>query len=331
MLNNLINHHDLFAPVIILRRGRKEFSKAASRLFRSRTGRVQAAWAHTQNPPRNWWDIPAVRERWNRCISGDSRVDYQEYIARKYLAGRVALSALALGCGSGQRELRWAELASFSRIAAYDLSEARIRQANETAREKGRSGMVTYHVGDVYRIEMHENRYDVVFGEQALHHFSPLEELMRRINGCLRPGGYFIVNDFVGPSRFQFPSRQIEVVNALLAIFPRRYRVLWNGASLKPKLFRPSRLRMILRDPSEAVESSNILPLLRNMFEVVEIKEYGGNILQLLLSGIGHHFLDGSEESQRLLQICFDVEDALLARGEFKSDFIVAVCRKRTG
>jgi len=326
MFNNLVNIHDLST---LLKRGPEVFSKLASRLVRGRRGRTKAAWAHTVNPPHNWWDIPAVRARWNRLISGDPQVDYCEYIARKHLAGRNSLRALSLGCGTGYRELRWAELGHFSCIDAYDLSEPRIQKAVDAANKEGYGDIINYRVGDIYKMEMREDYYDVVFGEQSLHHFSPLKEILLRVNGFLRPDGCFVVNEFVGPTRFQWTDRQMEAANNLLSDLPAGYRTLWNSKSIKRKVFRPGRLRMILGDPSEAVESSKIMPLLREIFDVVEVREYGGTVLHLLFSGIAHNFLSDDAETRRRLDICFEAEDSLLRKGEIQSDFIVAVCRKK--
>jgi hypothetical protein len=86
---------------------------------------------------------------------------------------------------------------------------------------------------------------------------------------------------------------------------------------------------MLLLDPSEAVESSRILPLLDEIFEVVEVKEYGGTILALLLNGIAHNFSAQDTVAQQWLNICFTVEDLLLEAGEIQSDFAFVVCKKR--
>lgn len=86
---------------------------------------------------------------------------------------------------------------------------------------------------------------------------------------------------------------------------------------------------MILRDPSEAVESSRILPLLTQIFDVVEIKECGGTILHLLLADIAHNFLSEEEETNRFLNLFLEVEDLILEAGDLPSDFVVAVCKKR--
>jgi hypothetical protein len=89
-----------------------------------------------------------------------------------------------------------------------------------------------------------------------------------------------------------------------LGLLPARYRKLWHSAEVKREAFRPSRLLVRLGDPSEAVESARILPLLHEIFEVVEVKEYGGAILHMLFHAIGHHFRGDDEETGRWLGYC---------------------------
>ncbi len=300
----------------------------ASRLARSGTRQVQQVWATVERPPTNWWDIPAVLERWNVLISGQATVDPQTYFVSKYLQGRDALTALSLGCGTGHRELRWAATGKFQKIVGIDLSDQRIERAIRLAHESGDTGILQYRVGNVVDGQWPAGAYNLVLAEQSLHHFSPLTDVLESIRRLLRPGGYFVVNEYVGPTRFQWTDRQIEVVNSLLGVLPASYRVRWDG-SLKSRVHRPSRLSMILSDPSEAIESASILPLLSRMFEVVESKPYGGTILHLLFQGIAHHFLGQNPSVQKWLRLCFEVEDLLLESGELKSDFMFLVCKHR--
>jgi ubiquinone/menaquinone biosynthesis C-methylase UbiE len=326
MFNNLVNIHDL---LILKDKGPRLFLALFSKLIKGKQKKIEIAWAHTSSPPKNWWDIPYVRQRWNRLISGDSQIDFYKYFSRKYLPNRESLNALSLGCGSGQSELLWADTGKFSNIDAYDLSEARIKHAITVAKQKGYENLINYRVNDVYKILMCENHYDVVSVNASLHHFWPLDEILMRVNSFLKPDGYFVVDEFVGPTRFQWTNRQLQIINNLLSILPDKYKLMWGNGVIKPKVFRPSRLRMYLGDPSEAIESSKIMPFLHQIFEVVEVKSYGGTILHLLFAGIAQNFLSNDTETQRWLDICFDVEDQLLANGDIQSDFIIAICKKR--
>jgi ubiquinone/menaquinone biosynthesis C-methylase UbiE len=328
LFDNLINAHDFRR--LARQAGRGRFRKVYTTLASRGRERVAQAWAATARPPTNWWDLPAVRARWNTLISGEPGVDHCEYLVRRHLAGRADLDGLSLGCGTGDRELRWARSGIFRRIDAVDVSAPRIAHARRLADQQGVGKLLRFRVCEVLALEERSAVYDVVLAEGSLHHLTPLEEVMRRVDRLLRPEGYFLVNDFVGPTRMQWTERQLEVINGLLAVLPERFRRRYDGRSIKRELIRPSRLSMILSDPSEAVESARILPLLGQAFEVVEVREFGGTVLHMLLSEIAHNFLTDDDETRRALRLCFEAEDLLLQSAELSSDFAVAVCRKRS-
>ncbi len=326
MFNNLINAHDVARLVEKLRQG---YLRRLVHMFsRSQTERVRAAWQHTAHPPKHWGSIPAVRQRWNRLITGREDLDPAAYVAQRHFAGRKALTALSVGCGTGRNELRWAATGAFARIDGYDLSARRIEEARRHAEAEGCAGTVRFHMADARTLVLPPASYDVALAENALHHFTPLREMVALLHAALRPGGYLILRDFVGPARFQWTERQLEAVAGLLAVLPERYRRRWRSGTLKRRFYRPSRLSMRVSDPSEAAESDRILTVLQERFEPVEERPFGGTVLHLLFDDIAHHFLGEDAETQRWLRLCFDAEDALLAAGDLPSDFVFAVYRK---
>ena len=188
-----------------------------------------------------------------------------------------------------------------------------------------------FSVANVFDLEIADGTYDVVFVEDALHHFTPLAKILKKINSMLRPDGYLIVNEFVGPSRFQWTDRQLNAVNGILSILPARYRRRAGHGSHKNRVYRPGRLTMYLSDPSEAAESSEIPGMLQREFDVLEARYYGGTILHPLFKEIAHNFLEGDRETEVVLGLCFHVEDLLLHHKEIRSDFVYCVCRKKSG
>ncbi|HUV36886.1 MAG TPA: class I SAM-dependent methyltransferase [Patescibacteria group bacterium] len=328
MFDNLANIHDIPLLIEKIRQGR--FTNILSRIVSRRGDWTFKTWDHLEYAPKNWWDIPDVMRRWNRMISGDPDVDYFSYFMNRFYAGKSSLRALSLGCGTGHRELDLAALDQFSRIDAIDRSEKRIAHARAKARERGYDQLIRYQAGDVFSMELCDSCYDLVIVEQSLHHFSPLETILRMIGHCLSQDGFLLFNEFTGPSRFQWTDKQIEAVNGLLSLLPERYRIRWKSRTLKRRVHRPGRLGMILYDSTEAVESSRILPHIHKLFDVVELAGYGGTVLQLLFNDIAHNFLSNDNETKRLLALCFDAEDELLESGQLESDFIVGICRKRT-
>lgn len=325
MFNNWINIHDLGRLKDKIRYG--EWRQMARKASSSAPGRTRAAWEHIQGPPVNAWEIPALRRRWNRMVSGDTAIDHVDYLVGRYLSGRKALKAFSPGCGSGGNEIRWAETGLFEHIDACDLSSPRIASASALAEQKNLSGIVKFKVGNMDEISGN-NLYDLVITQGALHHFYPMRAALERIKNLLKPGGLLIVDDFAGPSRFQWTARQLQAANAMLALIPAAYRKRWPDGRIKKKIDAPGRLRMKLADPSEAAESSLILPLLREIFTPREIKNKGGTLVCLVFFEIAHHYLQADETAEQILRLCFAAEDILMQSNEISSDYFLGVFQK---
>jgi len=72
------------------------------------------------------------------------------------------------------------------------------------------------------------------------------------------------------------------------------------------------------------------MTLLPEVFEVKEVRGYGGAVLHLLFAGIAQHFMTPDEAATRVLTSAFAAEDSLMASGQLAHDFVVAVCQRRT-
>ncbi|MFC1675669.1 class I SAM-dependent methyltransferase [Planctomycetota bacterium] len=327
-LKNLVNFHDLRVFIWAIKYGL--ISSVISKLTKSKKDRVKDAWkVKTKKMTSSWWIIPEVEKHWNYLISGDENVDFYQYICDKYFSGKNGLKSLSLGCGTGVKELKWAELGNFEKMEAFDISENRIKFAKEQAQEKGYGNILDFRMADIYTVELQENYYNAIIVDNSLHHFSPLEELLLKINRSLSHDGYFIVNEFVGPTRFQWTDKQLKIANSVRKILPEKYRAHIVDGCVNRKIIRPSLLNMTLKDPSEAVESSNIMPLLKQIFDIVEVRPYNGAILNLVLGGIAHNFVCDDAEAKKYLRLCQDIDDLLTETGQVESDFVVAVCKKK--
>ena len=58
--------------------------------------------------------------------------------------------------------------------------------------------------------------YDVVVAHSVLHHVENLEHAYAQIERCMRPDATLIVNEYVGPNRFQYSDDVLSIINALL-------------------------------------------------------------------------------------------------------------------
>jgi SAM-dependent methyltransferase len=297
--------------------------------------RVAAVWADQAAGWRvgrgvHWVEHERVQARINYKVTDDHAIDRYQYFVRKYFGGRTPVDrALTLGCGAGELERGLAAYDFCRQHDAFDISDGAIACAIEASAVAALSH-THYRVADLNQIVLEPEHYDVVFGVSSVHHVAALEHLFEQVSRALTPGGYFFLDEFVGPSQFQWSSAQLDAVNRTLLAMPLPFRrsVTQKGA-LKPTVVRPTIESMNQFDPSEAIRSAAILPLLPRYFDIVEIKGQGGSLLHLLLEDIVGNFDERNEGSIAYLDSLFELEDRLIADGVLGHDFATIVARKR--
>jgi SAM-dependent methyltransferase len=120
----------------------------------------------------------------------------------------------------------------------------------------------------------------------------------------------------------------------LLAALRRRLgmaRLRKKGEALvRTEVRRIAASELALDDPSEAVRSADILPVLGEYLDLVEVRPYGGSILMPLLDDIAGNFEGDDPEAGELLRRLFAFEDEAIASGEIGSDYAFIVACRRT-
>ncbi len=286
-------------------------------------------------PEINWSRHPLVKQL---CIhprvSGRPDHDWLDWLQSTYFP-RPADRALSLGCGTGQSERRVVAMNLCRQLDACDLSPDAIAAAQAAAEKVGLAGRINFFVADLNALSLPEAAYDLILCSMSIHHVAALERFFTEARKALRPDGLLAANEFVGPTRFQWTAKQLRYANEVLQNLPLRYRRNldprgWRRrlAPYRKRVRRRPGWRMYLEDPSESVRSSEIIPLLEREFEIVERKDYGGTLLQLVLDRIAGNFQD-TEEDRRVLRALCECEQELIDRGELSSDFAVLLARPR--
>ena len=327
MFNNTLNRNDLRHLVRRLRR--EGVRKAAGYFLSRRDDRVAEFWSTVEHEPTHSWNVPAVLRRRNALITGEESTSPADYVVKRHLGDRAALVGMSIGCGEGSRERVWARTGRFSRIDAYDVSPSDIDAAREHAKSEGLDAVLNFQLGDIYKLDYEPESLDLVIAEDALHHMTPLKELLARFERWLRPDGLLFVNEYVGPRRLQMRPRQLEAANALLTLLPESCRREWGSDRVKTRVQPDGWLRVYLKDPSEAVESDRIVPLLRERFDVIEERPYGETIVDPVLLSIAPNFAGDDQLARKALHLMFSAEELLLEAGELESMRTVVICRKR--
>lgn len=272
----------------------------------------------------NWWIIPHLKQRMNAKISGDISVGYEQYVSGKYFDQDTPKVMISLGCGAGSHEITFANINKTLSVNGYDLSEQLIKTANLKAEKEGLKN-VEFIVADVYKLSFENESVDFFLFNAALHHFKDIEHFITNsILPALKKDGLLIINEYVGPNRMHFSNQQIAFCNEVLEKnVPESFRKILSTNILKNKVYRHGTIRMTISDPSECIDSENILPVIHKHFNIVEEKALGGNILMPVLKHISHHFIDGGKDC--LEQLC-NIEDEYLKSNP--SQFVFGIYTK---
>ncbi len=295
-----------------LRRRWSAFSEA-----RAETDAARRFWddGAPGEPENHYWGAqPLVRRAINRRVTGDPNRWPMEWFARRF-APRALPRGLSVGCGPGLLERDVIEKGICRSVEGIDFSPEAIAQARQGAQEANLSRVLDYRVGDVNALELPEETFDIVFFHGSLHHVRSVERALAQVRGALKPGGLLYLDEYMGPSRTDWGDADWSFARSAFDALP---------AELKNR--RELMVPIPMDDPLESVRSSAILPEVRRLFEIVEDRPYGGNILWFVFPCLDMARLreDRTEALSRLIAL----EDHLLEKNWVDSYYRVIVARK---
>jgi len=282
----------------------------------------------------HWVESPIVMAYINERMTGNPELDWVGYIYHKFLSSRNAQDTrvLSLGCGGGSLERQLSSLGFRGQIEACDFSDGAIEHARELAAQEKRFN-IRYFVCNLNHAEFSANTYDFVIAGSSLHHVANLEHLLDQLRGALVENGKLILNEYVGPFKLQLTAKQTKIIDELLHILPRKYR----KRASAPDEFRdgylgPGTVReMDAADPTEAVRSDEIVPLIQARFFIHEQKQFGGTLLRILLHDIVGNFDIRDESDVGFLNLLIYIEKTLITEKVLDSDFVLMVADKISG
>ncbi len=275
----------------------------------------------------SWSDSTYISKYYiNKTISGNPDINWLIDVKNSIIKNELDW-ALNLGCGDGCLERHGIKLKICRNFDSTDISPKAIRVAKEKTEKEGIKD-VNYFVCDTKNLKLTIDKYDVVFAAMSLHHFGNLENVFNEIKGSLKKDSFFIFNEYIGPSRFQWTDKQLEIINDLLDILPKSLRIdHLQNKTIKEIVMRMTIEEMIQMDPSEAIRSDEIMPLVEERFKVVKKVDYGGTILFMLLHGIIPNFDTTDPKDKVILDLLIKKEKKLIDEKVIPSDFAYVVAK----
>ena len=156
---------------------------------------------------------PPIAAYRNELITGNPAVTWLEFIRNTF--GKRS-SALSVGVGTGWIEQELLKMDLVGSLEIMDLSKSALDEAIRRTQAVGRAIDVSAFVGDCNFIELQPERYDLIVCHSILHHVINLEHVLHQLNAALKVGGVLVVDEYVGPSRWQWPRETCSFVNAIM-------------------------------------------------------------------------------------------------------------------
>lgn len=284
----------------------------------------------TRKIPRVFWEHPYMERKIDSLYGNKNFINY---IFDAHLKEKNGLRAASIGCGNGKNEISIATLGSetgtFSEIYGIDLSPASIEIAKSTAAEYNLDNICSFSVNSVEDAPFEPGSLDAIFCFSSLHHFSNLPSRVKDIAKWLKPGGLIFAHEYVGARRHQYSSHQISAIKTFFNLIPAEYRKDHHTGKVRKSIAFPGSLLMRLYDPSETIESDEIIPAFYDTFDVIDrVNEYG-SLLFFALKDIIHNFDENDRKSIDILDSISAAEMNLINGSLVPTDFCLIVGRAR--
>jgi len=201
-------------------------------------------------------------------------------------------NVLIVGCGNGWLERQLYDLGIGKHFDAFDMSEKYINEAKELKQSRP----IDYFLDDINSMsKIEDNKYDAVFNFAVLHHAMNIEYALKKLASCLKNNGLMFNEEYVGPARNQYSDDHVNIMLEIMSDLPKKFRT-------KAKFLRPP-LANFRVEPSEAIHSDLILPLIPKYFDIVYQRNLNGGVAYQILHNNIDEFNDTSNsESVKWLE-----------------------------
>ena len=231
--------------------------------------------------------------------------------------------------GDGGIELEMVSKGFCHEMRGIDLSPTRIELANSIIPENLKN-RIEFHVENAEK-DLIGSDYDVVLFTHALRHIFDLEAMASAIRDkIMKPTGILVLEEYIGPIRFQFPQERRQAIASFLKDIENKYphkvkflrqNPLWDGT----KFYVPNPELSEKDDPtcSETIRSSEIVNVLGNYFSLVENINLGGSFFQWIFQNAYNSLKD--DDGQKIVESMLEFEMEAISKGDVSSDYVFQV------
>lgn len=258
-----------------------------------------------------WWESSTIHRHINKLVCGEP-VDgvSKGLITRLNDLGLTFEHGVSVGFGDGTKEFEILKEGLVKKFTLFELSDVRIENARQQAKKLGFEDRVKFIKGDCFQCEFTE-KVDFVHWNNSLHHMFDVSKAVEWSYQILETGGIFYMDDFVGPTRFQWSDEALELGTKIRNTLPDMY--LKNpyepSKLLNREISRPDTDKIRNKDPSEAADSNRILDSIMEYFPDAEIILTGGTIYHMTLNDILHNIDESDLKDKTILDLLLIIDE----------------------
>lgn len=302
---------------VIFEDGRLVNNGSASLIF-NRDQMIGNYWTDQYNssnlPIARWYQSDFIISAINERVSGENVTGLSQgfniLLKKKYPHILPLKKVISVGSGFGEKEMQAIKSGIFQSVDCFEVSSGAIDKGRKIAQERGLTERILFHSSDPFNNVISDNKYDGVYWNNSLHHMFDSRKALIWSRRVLKPGGLFMMDDYVGPTRMQFSGEMIAISTLFRSLIPQNYLVNpWDiSQKLEVKCASPDEDDLFNADPSECADSANIIPALRDIFPMINIQNTGGGVYHLGLSDVLHNIVKANDIKSLNLAMRMDDE-----------------------
>jgi len=268
-----------------------------------------------------WWQSGLIIRHINKIVCGEEISGFSQgliELTRSMASHQLPFNrGISIGGGAGQKEMNLLRHGIVKTFDIYEYSKERIEIGMNIAKKQSLEEKINFIYGDAFDLIIPNEQYDFIHWNNSLHHMLDVDKAVEWSKNVLRLGGLFFMDDFIGPSRFQWPDEQIDFATKIRKIFGGS-KYLKNPKTglgfLATSTSRPDINKLIDTDPSEAADSGNIVAAIFKHFPKTQFKATGGIVYNLVLNDMLNNF--DEDEDKIILDLLMVIDKLCLQLGQ---------------
>jgi lipopolysaccharide transport system ATP-binding protein len=165
-----------------------------------------------------------------------------------------------------------------------------------------------------------ENQYNLFLCTDLLHRIKNIDLFLKSVERALTNKGVVIAIEYVGPAGFRSSGKEVGIAGALR-------RMLCEGDGLAPPLSdRPVPGGL---DATSGISSDAVIPALGRLFDVAEVRYFGGPLFDLVLNRVLEKFGSDDEKDSALIKTIMYFERVLMNEGVIGKNYALVLAMKK--